>query len=175
MALGIDVEIPHQQWLDAVPHLETLAGEVIKETLKSALQGHLKDRTLEMSVSFVSDEEMRALNLEYRDQDRPTNVLSFSQLSRDMIDGAVDTAGDQPLLLGDVVVALGVTQSEAASQNKSMDHHLTHLLVHGTLHLLGYDHLKESDAEVMESSETEILNGLGIGNPYISTDEDRNV
>jgi probable rRNA maturation factor len=185
LELVVDVENSHQRWQDSVPYLSTLAREVVRETLNAALPDDLRGRAIELSVNFVSDEQMHALNAEYRSKHQPTNCLSFPQLSKDVFNagGAVESGGavgsggeagnkNQPLLLGDVVVAHGVTAREAREQNKSIDHHLSHLLVHGTLHLLGYDHLQAGEAAAMESSEIEILDALGVGNPYILMDED---
>ena len=103
------------------------------------------------------DETVRALNRRHRGIDRPTNVLSFP----------IGTApGGEPCMLGDVVLAAGVVLREAEEQGKSVPAHVTHLVVHGVLHLLGYDHEAGPDAETMEALEVQTLAGLGIPNPY---------
>jgi len=117
-------------------------------------------RDVEVSVRVVDEEEMRALNRDYRDKDRPTNVLAFPSG-----DGDVVPPGETPLL-GDVVVCAGVVAREAQEQGKPSEHHWSHMLVHGTLHLLGYDHVSDGDAEVMEALERRILAGFGIADPY---------
>lgn len=112
---------------------------------------------LEVSIVFTDDEQVRTLNRQWRDQDKPTNVLSFA---------ANDGGGPFSPLLGDIVLAVETIGREADEQNKSFDDHLTHLLVHGFLHLVGYDHLENDEAEEMEALETLILASLDIANPY---------
>jgi probable rRNA maturation factor len=117
-------------------------------------------RYAEVSVRIVDEPEMRALNRDYREQDKPTNVLAFP----------AGDAGFAPpgetRLLGDVVVCAGVVAHEAHEQGKLLEHHWAHMLVHGTLHLLGYDHSDEEQAEAMEALERRILGGFGIADPY---------
>lgn len=114
----------------------------------------------EVSFMLTDDKGMRKLNRTYRGKDKPTNVLSFAAL-----DGAKPKAG-APWLLGDIVLASGVIAREAKQQAKKLDHHLSHMAVHGVLHLLGYDHEDDADAEIMEALEIAALAGMGIANPY---------
>lgn len=113
----------------------------------------------ELSLVFTGDEAIRSLNAQWRGQDKATNVLSFP---------AFDLAPGDPFppVLGDIVIARQTVEREAALDNKPFDHHLTHLVIHGFLHLLGYDHLEDEDAEEMEGLETAILDDLGIPDPY---------
>ena len=122
------------------------------------------ERAVELSVRLTGDEEVRALNSEWRGKDKPTNVLSFPLLNDDDLRKA-NVAGPE-LLLGDIILARGVCVSEAAEKGVSVEDHATHLLVHGTLHLLGYDHHEDSDAEDMEAREVRALARLGIADPY---------
>ncbi|MEC7118587.1 MAG: rRNA maturation RNase YbeY [Pseudomonadota bacterium] len=116
----------------------------------------------ELSIRMVSLSESQQLNHDYRGKDKPTNVLSFPS---EMPDEMVTMLGYLPL--GDLVICVDVVAQEATEQAKSPQHHLTHLVVHGVLHLLGYDHETcEADAEEMEALEVEILAKLGVGNPY---------
>ncbi len=115
----------------------------------------------ELTVVLADDRLVRRLNREYRGQDRPTNVLSFSGL-----DVRSDGAPDMPQLLGDVVLARETVFREARAQNKAPGEHLSHLVVHGVLHLLGFDHDTDAQAESMESAECAVLAGLGIADPY---------
>lgn len=121
---------------------------------------------VEISVRFSSDEEVRSLNRNYRQKDKATNVLSFPMADPDLIATAAD--GDEiEILLGDIILARGVCGREAAERGISVETHAAHLLVHGTLHLLGYDHeTGEEDAEAMEDIERRALAGLGIADPY---------
>jgi probable rRNA maturation factor len=117
---------------------------------------------LEISLVLADDAMVRDLNGRYRGQDKPTNVLSFATLD----DEDDISPADGPLMLGDVIVAFETTAREAASEGKSLAAHLSHLVVHGVLHLLGYDHQDDAEAEEMEAAERSILAGLGIADPY---------
>jgi probable rRNA maturation factor len=120
----------------------------------------------EVSVRLTSDAEVQALNLQYRKKDKPTNVLSFPMVQPDLLDGLSD-GDDGETLLGDIVLAFGVTAGEATEKGVSIEEHATHLIVHGTLHLLGYDHEQgEAEAEHMEELERAALSTLGFSDPY---------
>jgi len=109
----------------------------------------------QITVRFVDDEEGRALNRDYRGKDYATNVLSFPYET-------------DPVVLGDLVIAPAVCAREAAEQGKAVADHMAHLVVHGVLHLSGYDHESDAEAEAMEALEGEILAGLGIADPYLA-------
>lgn len=111
----------------------------------------------ELTIRLVGREESRNLNRTYRDKDRETNVLSFP--------AELPPGIDIPLL-GDIVICAPLVEQEALEQAKSSEDHWAHLVLHGVLHLLGYDHVDESDAEEMEALETSLLAGLGIADPY---------
>lgn len=122
------------------------------------------DRPVEISVSLTGDEQVRELNGKWRGKDKPTNVLSFPMA--DELDLTRANVAQVELLLGDIVLAHGVCEREATEKNVSFQDHATHLLVHGTLHLLGYDHQDETQALNMETREIRALARLGIANPY---------
>jgi probable rRNA maturation factor len=122
------------------------------------------DRAVELSVTLTSDEHVRELNAKWRNRDKPTNVLSFPMA--DELDLGRANVSGMELLLGDIVLAHGVCESEAAEKGVPLEQHATHLMVHGTLHLLGYDHHKDSEAADMEAREVRALERLGIANPY---------
>ena len=120
---------------------------------------------VEISVRLTSDDDVHALNKQYRQQDKPTNVLSFPMVQPDLIDGLADT-DDGEVLLGDIVLAHGVCEREAHERGVAVADHATHLIVHGVLHLLGYDHMTDAEADAMESIERDVLAGLGLHDPY---------
>jgi probable rRNA maturation factor len=121
-------------------------------------------RPVEISVRLTSDDEVRALNAHWRGKDQPTNVLSFPLAERYELEQA-DEEGPE-LMLGDIIVARGVCEREAADNHVPVEDHAAHLLVHGTLHMLGYDHRDEKEAADMESREVRALEQLGIADPY---------
>lgn len=119
----------------------------------------------EVAVKLTTDEEVHSLNRDYRDKDRPTNVLSFPMVQADLLEGTGNT-DDGEVLLGDIVLAEGVCAREAAEKGISVADHATHLIIHGTFHLLGYDHMEDAEAEAMEALETQSLESLGVTDPY---------
>lgn len=135
--------------------LEAIAETAIREALK---QSEAKVAGVaEVSVVLTDDAEQRELNHQWRGFDKSTNVLSFPQ---------IEPFGPVAGLLGDITLARETVEREAAEMGITFEAHFTHLVVHGFLHLLGYDHIEEEDAEEMEGLETEILATLGIADPY---------
>ena len=121
---------------------------------------------VEVSVRFTGDDEVQTLNRDYRGKDKPTNVLSFPMLDADLLEQLAAAAGGEALL-GDIVLAHGICAREAAEKAIPVRDHACHLVVHGTLHLLGYDHEQgEEEAEAMEETERRALASLGIADPY---------
>lgn len=153
MTAQVDVQFAAAD--ESIPDSAEITGWVSR-TLESA--GRASEE--EVSVRIVGEAEMQQLNKAFREQDKTTNVLSFPSGE---IEGLPADAG-QPL--GDIVVCAAVVASEARDQGKSSADHWAHMMVHGTLHLLGFDHENDLDAEEMESLETKILATLGIANPY---------
>ncbi len=121
----------------------------------------------ELSIRLTNDAEVCSLNRQYRGLDKPTNVLSFAGL-----DASSATVSGGPALLGDVVVALETVLAEARAEGKPPDRHLSHLVVHGVLHLLGFDHQEETAADHMEALEVRILGDLGVANPYATPSDE---
>lgn len=158
IALGIEDEA----WIGPAFAADEAALErLVRRAVEAALAGAgiAGDARTELGVTLTGDEAVRALNAEWRGKDKPTNVLSFPLEDLE--------EGEEPgPMLGDLVLARGVVEAEAAAEAKAPANHLTHLLVHGTLHCLGYDHVETGDAERMEALEIEILKGLGISDPY---------
>jgi probable rRNA maturation factor len=160
LSIAISVEDP--SWSKLAPDAARLLRRAARGALAEAKADGWKGSRVGHEISFVltDDKRMRALNRTYRGKDKPTNVLSFAALDADR-----PKAG-MPWLLGDVILAAGVITREAKAQRKKLDHHLSHLAVHGVLHLLGYDHEADKEAEAMEALEIAALAGMGIANPY---------
>lgn len=122
---------------------------------------------VEISIRLTTDAEVQTLNRQYRQKDKPTNVLSFPMVQADLLDTIDQNSDDGEVLLGDIVLAHGVCAGEAAGRKISLEDHATHLIVHGTLHLLGYDHMVDHEAEAMEQIEIDALGALGLQDPYL--------
>lgn len=159
--IAIEVRIASRLWRERLPEAPALLERAARAALATA-QGRTP---VEISFLLADDVRLRQLNRAYRGRDRPTNVLSFPAEDEGPTGGEPGT----PRLLGDVALALEMLEREAAAQSKSLADHLSHLAVHGVLHLLGYDHEAEADAERMERMEIRILAGLGIADPYACT------
>ena len=123
--------------------------------------------TVEISLRLTSDEEVQTLNKQYRHKDKPTNVLSFPMVQPDLLETITQNSDDGEVLLGDIVLAYGVCVAEAAERSISVEDHATHLIVHGVLHLLGYDHMDDDEADGMEQIERDALHALGLHDPYL--------
>lgn len=145
----IEVEIEADDWTDAIDDVEAVV-----ERAAVAARG---DRAGGVVVLLTDDATVQDLNARFRGKDKPTNVLSFP---------AAEMPGLDPAPMGDIVLAYGVCAAEALSQGKTLTDHLTHLVVHGVLHLAGSDHEDEAEAEAMEAEERVILARLGVADPY---------
>lgn len=143
------------EWWTSQEHLEGLANVAIGSAVDQLNQSFGEDT--EVSLLFTDDAQVQQLNLQWRQMNKPTNVLSFA---------AQEGEGLETPVLGDIVLARETIERESAEQQKARDDHLTHLIIHGFLHLLGFDHETELEAEEMEKLETVILGGLGIADPY---------
>ena len=164
MILEVTVETD-EQWDNSCPW-QMLARRAAEAAIAESDYPELADldRTVEISVTFTGDEQVRALNAEWRGKDKPTNVLSFPMADeRDL--ARANLAGAE-LLLGDIILAHGVCETEAANKGVPVEQHASHLVVHGTLHLLGFDHSDDTEAADMEEREARALARLGIANPY---------
>jgi probable rRNA maturation factor len=142
----IEIVIEEKAWRTAEPRARALAKAAAAATLKAESRSDAN-----VAILLAADSRLQALNAAFRGKQGPTNVLSFPG------------AGDQ---LGDIALALGVCAREAAEQGKTLAAHLQHLTAHGVLHLLGYDHETDAEAEVMEAQERQVLATLGVADPY---------
>ncbi len=164
MNIIADINVQDARWNASIEGLEKYVDSIVFHTL-----GHVpffQERVfeeIEVSLVFADDVMITGLNLGYREKDQPTNVLSFPQVDWDAPDLRLPV-----IALGDEIFALETIEREAREQDKSFQDHCTHLIVHGLLHLCGYDHMKKTEAEAMEALEIEILAELSINNPYQS-------
>ena len=155
----IDVVVNCSLWNDALPDAAALAREAAEAALRTA-PADAAGSALEVSIVLADDAFVQNLNRDYRGRDEPTNVLSFPATSEGT------SPPDMPVLLGDIIVAYETTAAEAARDGKALGDHLCHLIVHGMLHLLGFDHQAATDADAMETLEIDVLAALHIANPY---------
>ncbi len=154
----IDLAVEDGRWEEAIPELESLVIRAVEAGL--AIAPAKPSGALEVSVLLADDATVQDLNRTWRDKDKPTNVLSFPAAPQPRPPGV-------PAPLGDVVLAYETMVRESAEQGKPLQNHLAHLLVHGTLHLVGQDHeLGQAEAEAMEALEIAALATLGIPDPY---------
>ena len=165
----IHIELTREEPWPADTDWDALAVRAARAAIERTPHGELitTAATVEISIRLTSDDEVHQLNAQYRQKDRPTNVLSFPMVQPDLIATVSQNSDDGELLLGDIVMAHGVCAREAMEKGVGIDEHATHLLVHGTLHLLGYDHMGDEEAESMEDIERQALASLGIADPYI--------
>jgi len=162
--VAVSVIVEHDAWQGAIaeplPLLRRAARAAVAEVRRARRSRATWTPTV--AVALMDDRAIRKLNKSYRGKDKPTNVLSFAAL-----DGGKPPR-NQAWPLGDIILALGTCRKEARTQRKSLEQHLAHLVIHGVLHLLGYDHEAEAEAERMEGLEIAALKRLGIDNPYVT-------
>ena len=165
--IDIDVDLAAPGWLTALAGAgepADIATLAVAAALQAAARQVAVAPHVEVSVRLTDDADIRVLNRDFRDRDQPTNVLSFP------LDIEFETGFDGgPVPLGDIVVALETCVGEAREQDKQLADHLRHMVVHGALHLLGFDHADEEEAVEMEALERDVLAGLGVADPYADT------
>lgn len=163
--LDIQISVEDDGWPDEAV-LEVLSGKVLgaaADFLAREEDQPFPDIAPELSLVFTDDDSIQEINAEWRGKDKPTNVLSFPAFP-------LEPGGMPGPMLGDIVIARQTVEREAVDLDKTFDDHLTHLLVHGFLHLFGYDHMEKDEAEEMEALETRILAALGLSDPYAGQD-----
>jgi probable rRNA maturation factor len=180
MANNVEVliSITCDAWTDALPNVEDICKTAastamdvkptrdVEESLQSFLPRLplLEGTPREISVLLTDDKFMTGLNRDYRNKDQPTNVLSFSNFGKGI--ELPELPEEETLIYGDVVVAFETVQNEAESEGKTLEGHLCHMIIHGVLHLLGYDHIEDLEAEKMEAMEVQMLGSLGFDDPH---------
>jgi probable rRNA maturation factor len=165
MRIMIDIDIG-EQWQGVYPELEQKTQAIVQEILqtKSNIEHYAEE--IFLSIVLCDDQEIQEINKKHRNIDKPTNVLSFPQEEIHHGDFSEVKIFDDCLTLGDVVLSWNTIKREAMEQDKSFADHYYHLLAHGVLHLIGYDHEKDDEAELMEKIEVDILTKFDIKSPY---------
>ena len=165
----LNLDIEDNRWSAAVAQIENVA-EKVKTAVFEYVAEHTESEVLHSNLPIIvnvclsNDEQVHALNKEFRGMDKPTNVLSFANVD---FEGFADELNlYKEIELGDIIIAFETMQKEADIEGISLHNHFCHLLAHGLLHLLGFDHQTEEEAEYMEGFEIEILQSMGIANPY---------
>ncbi len=163
----LDVALIHAGGWAGATDWEALARAAVAAAVRHSPYAGFEQASAvyEIAVKLTDDEEVHALNRDYRQKDKPTNVLSFPLVQQDLLEATANT-DDGEVLLGDIVLAEGVCAAEAAEKGVSVADHAAHLIVHGTFHLLGYDHMGDSEAETMEALEVRALSSIGLDDPY---------
>lgn len=167
--ITVDIATESDEWHSV--HLSISLQGLFEKCIRAVVE-HPNTPTLPsnitISVLLTDDEHIKILNNEYRKKNKATNILSFPQ--QDNVENLKEMPYSLPM--GDLALSISTIKIEAYEQNKILEHHLCHLIVHGMLHLLGYDHIKEDEAEIMEALECSILTPMGIRNPYFMAEKD---
>ena len=158
--IHIITDTPDQRWGECLNH-EKIKGYIHECLAQSHVSTNSKN-PIEVSITYTNDAALKELNADFRGKDKPTNVLSFPQFESP---NEWPTSGT--VMIGDLVFSFDTIIKEAREQKKTFDAHFIHLLVHGTLHLLGYDHEEDDDADVMQALEVDILAKFGLPDPYL--------
>ncbi len=160
----IEVSLQEPEW-EKIKDIEKIIHQAVERTLNTAMMPKTTiNRDLEVSIVLANDDLIQVLNREYREKNTPTNVLTFATLDSEEI------PTDGVLNLGDIILSFQTIQREAQEQGKFVLDHVKHMTIHGVLHLLGYDHINDDEANDMETLEISILTGLGVQNPYTDMD-----
>jgi probable rRNA maturation factor len=164
----LDVAVLREAPWDEAADWETLAERAVRAAFAQSPYAEWIDHfsMMEVAIRLTTDEEVRTLNRQYRQKDKPTNVLSFPMIQPDLLETVTLNSDDGEAIVGDIVLAHGVCVAEAEERGVTVADHAAHLIVHGTLHLLGFDHQGDAEAEAMEDMERTALADLGLHDPY---------
>ncbi len=156
-------------WDNALPQIEELSSELLSQTVNfinthEELSFLHTEKPVSVNLCLSNNSEVHLLNKEFRQMDKPTNVLSFANIDDD--DFSLQISYGDVIELGDIIIALETMENEAETKHISLHDHYCHLFIHGILHLLGFDHQEDEEAEIMENYEIQILQLFNINNPY---------
>ena len=166
---NLAIALEEEKWLSALKDVQQISNQVLVATINYLKENEdidfmELDKPININVVLSNDKDVQALNKEYRDKDKATNVLSFALIDSDDFEDNLELF--EEIEMGDIIIALETMQREATEANISLQEHYCHLLAHGILHLFGFDHIEDDEAEYMESFEINILKNLDIKNPY---------
>ena len=156
--------IAQNSWKKELPQVKELSEKIVEHVINDKNPSWLQNKKVVINLSLSDDEEIKELNSEFRNLDKPTNVLSFANIDDEEFDHYLKQ--NQEIELGDVIIALTTMLNQSADQEITLHDHYCHILVHAVLHLLGYDHIEPEEAQEMESEEIRILKNFNIENPY---------
>jgi len=159
----VDVNIEEPKWSEQINNIEIIVEKLCFAVIKEAGLLNVCSGG-EVSVLLTDDKSIKKLNKQYRHHDKATNVLAFP--IAEIKPSNLKSEQGKYTVLGDIIISFNTTMAEAKEQNKSFEHHFCHLIIHGALHLLGYDHINDKDAKAMEQLEIKLLDKFGIVNPY---------
>jgi len=161
----LNVDIADDRWLKELPEVEKFSADIFDKVISELSPKWLDGKnSVIINLSLNNDEEIRQLNAEFRQLDKPTNVLSFANLDDEEFEAYL--ARNDEIELGDIIVAFETMLDQSKDQELSLHDHYCHILIHGILHLLGYDHMEAEEAKEMESEEIKLLELFNIKNPY---------
>lgn len=165
MKTTINLTLGDENWNSRMPDAAALSAAVFEKVIAELKPGFLDGKSeVCINLELGNDEEIRCLNREFRQIDKPTNILSFANLDDD--DFFETLPQTEEVELGDIIIALETMENQSLEQEIGFNDHYVHILIHGILHLLGYDHIEEAERLEMEALETRLLHGFGIADPY---------
>jgi probable rRNA maturation factor len=166
---SLNIIFDDESWKNKLPEVDDFANEVFDNALRFLSENDLgfegwDNKPVSINLSLSNNDEVQKLNREFRAKDKPTNVLSFANIDDEFFED--EFLKEDVIELGDVIMAIETLEDEAKIKNISLQNHFAHLLIHGILHLFGYDHIEDDEADEMEGIEIDILKELSIANPY---------
>ena len=167
--INYNIIVESNEWDECIPsHNDLVNKSVDKVCINADIPQILKDKEIEINIILTNDKNIRILNEDFRDLDKTTNVLSFALIDDEDASMTIKQCEEynDRIPAGDIMISLETIEREAKEQNKNIEHHFQHILIHGVLHILGYDHINEEDALIMEEVEVRLLNNMNIDNPY---------
>lgn len=160
----LNLHFADKNWKKELPDVQKISEDILSQVINDKTPSWLHNKEVSVNLSLSNDEEIKQLNSEFRNLDKPTNVLSFANIDDEEFEYYLNQ--NKQIELGDVIISLQTMIEQSKQEELSLHDHYCHIWVHALLHLLGYDHIEQEEAEEMESEEIRILQNLNIANPY---------